>query len=71
MRTLSARSLRLGAIVPVFVVSTAFAGASTAPELGTWGVDLTTRDTTVKPGDDFYRYANGKWLDTLPSESAN
>ena len=65
MRTLFARSLRLVAIAPVLVVSTAFSGASTAPELGTWGVDLTTRDTTVKPGDDFYRYANGKWLDSF------
>ncbi|HWU03349.1 MAG TPA: hypothetical protein VN222_11475, partial [Novosphingobium sp.] len=30
---------------------------------GTWGVDLSTRDTSVKPGDDFQRYAAGKWLD--------
>jgi len=34
------------------------------PELGNWGVDLTARDTDVKPGDDFFRYANGHWLDT-------
>ena len=41
--------------------------ASVAPagraEIGTWGLDLTSHDTTVKPGDDFYRYADGKWLD--------
>ena len=30
---------------------------------GKWGVDLTTRDTSVKPGDDFQRYAAGKWMD--------
>ena len=65
MRTPSARSLRLVAIAPALIVSMAFAGASNQPELGTWGVDLTTRDTSVKPGDDFYRYANGKWLDTF------
>lgn len=29
---------------------------------GTWGFDLTTRDTAVKPGDDFFRYAVGGWL---------
>ena len=31
------------------------------PQLGTWGVDLTGRDATVKPGDDFWTYANGNW----------
>jgi putative endopeptidase len=31
------------------------------PELGTWGVDLSTQDTNVKPGDDFNMYANGTW----------
>jgi len=25
---------------------------------GTWGVDLTARDSSVRPGDDFWRYAN-------------
>jgi putative endopeptidase len=31
---------------------------------GKWGVDLTSRDTSVRPGDDFQRYAAGKWLDS-------
>ncbi|KFN43904.1 M13 family metallopeptidase [Arenimonas oryziterrae] len=35
-----------------------------APTFGTFGVDLSARDTSVKPGDDFNRYANGHWLDT-------
>jgi putative endopeptidase len=34
------------------------------PELGAWGIDLTARDPSVKPGNDFARYANGHWLDT-------
>src|SRR5579871_2614975 len=33
---------------------------------GAWGIDLTARDTSVKPGDDFDRYANGRWKDTHP-----
>ncbi len=33
-------------------------------QIGAWGLDLASHDTTVKPGDDFYRYADGKWLDT-------
>ena len=40
---------------------------STAPQdvhFGKWGIDLSTRDTSVKPGDDFQRYASGHWMDT-------
>jgi putative endopeptidase len=33
-------------------------------QIGPWGLDLTSHDATVKPGDDFYRYAVGKWVDT-------
>jgi putative endopeptidase len=50
------------------------AGTTLAPELaeataghaqiGAWGLDLNSHDTTVKPGDDFYRYADGKWIDS-------
>ena len=42
------------------------AAAATAPraQMGAWGLDLTSNDKTVEPGDDFYRYADGKWLDT-------
>jgi predicted metalloendopeptidase len=35
------------------------------PAFGTFGVDLATRKQTVKPGDDFFAYANGTWLDTF------
>ncbi len=43
-------------------------GVATAAEpqpvhFGTWGVDIATRDLTVNPGDDFQRYAAGKWMD--------
>jgi putative endopeptidase len=37
--------------------------APTVVHFGKWGVDLATRDTSVKPGDDFQRYAAGKWMD--------
>jgi putative endopeptidase len=40
--------------------------AVTKPVFGTFGVDLTTRKTTVKPGDDFFAHTNGGWLDTVP-----
>ena len=43
------------------------------PRLGDWGVDLSTRQETIRPGDDFYRYANGAWLDTfeIPADLSN
>ena len=34
---------------------------TTAPHYGTWGVDLEGMDRAVKPGDDFFKYVNGKW----------
>ncbi|MDM3871853.1 M13 family metallopeptidase [Porticoccus sp. W117] len=33
------------------------------PVFGDWGVDLTARNMDIKPGDDFYRYSSGSWLD--------
>ena len=32
------------------------------PLIGAWGVDLTGRDLSVKPGDDFEKYASGTWI---------
>ena len=37
---------------------------NTAPALGAFGIDLGNRDRAAKPGDDFSRYANGRWLDS-------
>jgi len=48
----------------------ALAGAATAvfaaeaPVFGPWGLSLDYIDASVKPGDDFFRYANGGWLKT-------
>jgi putative endopeptidase len=38
--------------------------------IGAFGLDLTAGDASVRPGDDFFRYANGRWLDTtaIPSD---
>jgi len=32
--------------------------------LGTFGIDTAEMDTSIKPGDHFYRYVNGRWLAT-------
>ena len=34
-----------------------------SPKYGTWGFDTTGMDTSVKPGDNFFAYANGKWAE--------
>ncbi len=36
-----------------------------APRMGVWGFDASGQDTTVKPGDNFFRYADGKAVDRL------
>jgi len=36
------------------------------PKYGPWGVDYASMDKSVKPGDDFFRYAEGTWLRTSP-----
>jgi len=41
------------------------ADLTATPHYGTWGFDLAGRDMTVKPGDDFYRYADGTYVDHL------
>ena len=40
------------------------------PRFGTWGFDLTGRKESVKPGDDFFTYANGAYLErtTIPPD---
>lgn len=46
-------------------IPTAVAKESVAkkPRFGTWGFDMTAIDKATKPGDDFFRYANGGWSD--------
>ncbi len=69
-RTISVIALSLFASTIAF---TAFAedakpAAPAAPiaaqRYGTWGVDLDGMDRSVKPGDDFFKYVNGKWAAT-------
>ncbi|MCY1043163.1 M13 family metallopeptidase [Corallococcus sp. bb12-1] len=43
------------------------------PVYGTFGIDTPGMDTAVAPGDDFYRYVNGKWQDTteIPADRSS
>ena len=41
-----------------------FAGSNssdTAPKFGSWGIDLSAMDKSVRPGNDFFMYVNGGW----------
>jgi predicted metalloendopeptidase len=43
------------------------------PELGSFGIDLTARDLSVKPGDDFFKYASGTWYENyeMPADKTS
>jgi putative endopeptidase len=55
------RALLLAATILVPTVLSAAEPAKT-PRYGTWGVATGDMDPSVKPGDDFFDYAEGKWL---------
>lgn len=42
-----------------------FAQPGGKPQYGAWGFDSEGADLKTKPGDDFFRYANGAWLDRV------
>src|SRR6478735_2264996 len=61
------KSTLLAAAIAVLLLSSganALTPSIAKPALGAFGVDLGNRDASVKPGDDFDRFANGKWEDT-------
>ena len=53
-------------------VPPAVADATAPPtmDFGTWGIEPTTIDRAVDPGDDFFAYVNGKWVreNPMPAE---
>ena len=53
----------------IALTSPLFGYAADAPsyrfKYGKWGFDLTAMDTKTKPGDNFFRYANGTWIDRI------
>jgi len=63
--------------VSVPATTAAVAPVSVAPtpkaQIGAFGLDLSARDLSVKPGDDFFEYANGAWDKsfTIPADKAS
>lgn len=58
-------SLAMAAGVPAFA-ETKTEASEAKPELGSFGFDTAGMDRGVKPGDDFYNYANGNWAKNTP-----
>jgi len=62
--------IRLFTLASSVALSLSLAGPALAeagkPTYGTYGFDAAGMDTGVKPGDDFYNYANGAWLKNTP-----
>jgi putative endopeptidase len=62
---------------PAFAQSEVTAAETVAkkegPELGTYGFDDSGMDASIKPGDDFYDFANAKWhaAAQIPSDKSN
>jgi len=50
--------------------SPAITSAAGKPMYGAWGFDLAGADRAMKPGNDFFRFANGTWIDKtqIPSD---
>ncbi len=44
-----------------------------AATLGAWGIDFSNMDRSVKPGNNFFYYVNGQWLNTfeIPPDFTN
>jgi endothelin-converting enzyme/putative endopeptidase len=51
------------------IAATPALAADPAPRYGTWGVATEDMDMSVKPGDDFFEYAEGTWLKNHPIPS--
>jgi putative endopeptidase len=60
------------ALAGLAVVTAAYSDAPKT-EYGTWGFDTAAMDKSVKPGDDFFLYANGNWYKTavIPPDRAS
>jgi putative endopeptidase len=57
-------TFRNGGLLLVSALVTALSAQDLGkPQYGTWGFDSAGADFSTKPGDNFFRYANGTWID--------
>jgi putative endopeptidase len=55
--------MRLRICAALLAALTTVVLAADKPQFGSWGLDVSGMDTKTKPGNDFFRYVNGTWLD--------
>jgi putative endopeptidase len=53
--------VRLSVSVALWALSVPAPSQTTVPRYGAFGIDLSAEDPTVKPGDNFWVFANGTW----------
>ena len=63
-KSVLALAASLGALTAAVQAATPEVGSTATPHYGAWGFDEKGQDRSVKPGDDFYAYANGTYLKT-------
>jgi putative endopeptidase len=73
LRSASALALLTGISAPVLAQDAARSDEIVVTghaAIGEFGIDLSARDPNTHPGDDFDRYASGKWIDAtvIPSD---
>ncbi len=56
------RSLAVALAAALATLSAIAGAAAPAPAYPPFGLDLSARDPSTKPGDDFYQFANGRYL---------
>ena len=74
MRRILAVVVRVSCSACAYLALTASCHAVEAqPSLGTWGVDLSAMDKSVRPGDNFFQFVNGTWLKTakIPADRSS
>ena len=60
--TLSTSVAGVSVLANMGIANVAFAAAK--PKIGNFGFDMSGRDMSVKPGDDFFKHGGGKWMET-------
>ena len=59
----------VGTLIALAVATISPLGAQANPDkalFGKWGFDATGADLRTRPGKNFFRYANGAWLEATP-----
>ncbi|HEY0115835.1 MAG TPA: M13 family metallopeptidase, partial [Allosphingosinicella sp.] len=68
LRILTLSAVLLAGAAPLIAqpAGNAAPAAKQAARYGSFGVDLTARDDSVRPGANFWRYANNRWFEANP-----